>query len=762
MLRFRMFLCALLCTPFSFSAFVYAQPSWSNILSPSRAISWAGAGLPATLPDGETTINPWTPPTRAQCGSTLNPSGFTDGTDTTNINKALAACAPGHYVLLGAGTFNLEAAGNCFGGSVTCIQLYALNGVTLRGSGPQSTIIKLVGAAQIAFGISWNNGSCSWTSGYSAGTSTLTMKNCTGPALVAGELAALTQCDTGYSGSPCAGTSADNGGLYVCGGQIACDSDGTGPGISNRNQIQMVYVNSVTGNCNTLCTVRFSPGLYAPNWSSNNSPVVTWVTSSPAGNTVTPYGNGLEDLTVDATGATLNEGIFLINTYASWIKGVRVVGAAGGDAISTNSTKNCLLFNNYLYADELASGSNAVFNQMGATSDTLMLNNIVTGGQTWNGTGGNEGNVIAHNYGRDSQTGYYQLAMYDHESGDAFTLIEANQTGLFLADNTWGTQDLSTVFRNYLNGTDPPYGTATSARVIKIDNYARFENIIGNVLGGNSSLITTYQTNGALNSVYIISNNTDTLSGASLLRWGNWDNVTNAVRWCGNSSSPGWSTTCSSSSEVPTSLNSNAAPFINLVPSSTTLPCSFFLPGYTSTNCTPHSSGGTGLSWWKVCSVWSTFPTSCSAFQTQPFPPIGPDVSGGNNASGYAYDLPAAVAFKNLPIDTAYQNSYAITSSTWSGGTETLTVSGLPNGSTHILGPFQVSGGNCSTGTGEAYMTSSSAMSGTISYALASNPGSCSGGTMKFPDVRQFDERVYVADPAVQPAAPTGLTGIPR
>jgi hypothetical protein len=46
---------------------------------------------------------------------------------------------------------------------------------------------------------------------------------------------------------------------------------------------------------------------------------------------------------------------------------------------------------------------------------------------------------------------------------------------------------------------------------------------------------------------------------------------------------------------------------------------------------------------------------------------------------------------------------------------------------------------------GEFEMTGSTAT--TISYALAVNPGSCAGGTVKFPDVRQFDERVYQADP---------------
>src|SRR5271157_5159562 len=109
-----------------FSTFSYGQ-AWSGVLASSRAIDWSHAGLPATLPDGETTPNPWTPPTRTQCGSTITPSGNAS-TDTSNINSALAACGAGHYVLLGSGSFGINR----------LITMYEFSGVTLRGGGPQS------------------------------------------------------------------------------------------------------------------------------------------------------------------------------------------------------------------------------------------------------------------------------------------------------------------------------------------------------------------------------------------------------------------------------------------------------------------------------------------------------------------------------------------------------------------------------------------------------------------------------------------------
>ena len=174
--------------------------------------------------------------------------------------------------------------------------------------------------------------------------------------------------------------------------------------------------------------------------------------------------------------------------------------------------------------------------------------------------------------------------------------------------------------------------------------------------------------------------------------------------------------------------------------------------------------------WRKVCTAWNAFPTSCLTTQAQPFPVAGPDQSGGPYVNGHAYDVPAAIAWQYLPVDTTYQNSYTINGSSWSSGTETLTFASgsFPSGSVHIMGAFQLSGINsaCTSGAtfggnGEILMTGSS--STMVQYALASNPGVSCAGTMKFPDVRQFDERVYASDSGsgtqVQLGSPTSLLG---
>ncbi len=714
--------------------------SWSNILASSRAINWGTAGLPATLPDGETTPNPWTPPVRTYC-KTVNPSGQTDGTDVTNISNAIAGCSPGTYVLLAPGTFNIP----------TSLYIYGHNEVTVRGSGPMSTTLNVTGNnifIQMGGSSGAGQGTLTSDSNFSPGATSVKIGSVTSANLLTvGNLAWFTQCDTGFSGNPCTGSHVDNGGLFICGLDSACDLSG-GTDSLPEFQMQMVRITAVTNNGDGTYTVNFSPGLYMPNWSYANTAMLNWQDPS-----YIAVGNGLEDATVKLQYGQ-NEDIGIGPAYASWIKGLRIIGRAAYRDVSVGGrSKSGLVMNNYVYSQDPTSLNDAdtIAINNGSDSDDLIMNNLVQGGIVDEGEGSDEGDVIAYNYNRDSQTSYPQNSEFQHSAGSAFILLEGNQIGEAEDDDTWGTHSMNTWFRNYISCWDPPYQTTVNFRGINIGSFARFDNVVGNAIG--SGECGTYQGQ-AYSTIFYVDSRGDPLAMASLMRWGNYDTATAGVRWCGNSSDPGWSTTCGGTSEVPTTLSGNAAPFDNSVPSTQALPCSFFLQGYSSTNCTPHPSGGTGLSWWKVCMGWSTFPTNCSATQIPAFPAAGPDVSGGQNIGGYAYNIPAALAYQSLPIDTSYQNSYSITGSSWSGGTETLTISGLPGG-THIMGGFQVSGSNCATaGAGtatgaEVLMTgSNNSGAGTVSYALASNPGSCSGGTFKFPDIREFNEAVYENDPS--------------
>jgi len=692
--------------------------NWSGIIASSRAENWqANAGLPATFPDGETTASPWQPPARTTICSTL-----TTSTTIAAINSALSSCPAGQVVLLAAGTYSFSSGSINLGNS---------NNVTLRGAGADQTIFKCSGTC----GFSWENtgesqSSQTWTGGLSQDSTSLTFGGNTG--LAANQTTVLAAN----------GVTTDSGGVYVCSNAGTCSTEA-----GNNQQTQTVLITGGSGDTWTI-----SPEVYMPNWASLGSPTETWTTTS--------VGTGLEDMTLDFTSNTGNSQIYLSYCYACWIKGNRIINGNGWQ-IQTQNAKNYLVANNYFYgATTLVSGPPGSID-FNTDSDGLTINNIAQMPAAFYWEGGAAGDVITYNYFRDaysnSGTQCYPPVIVSHESGVSYILFEGNEVGGIQMDDIHGTQNLDTFFRNLLSSNDPPYTSGCNAGAIQVDGYARFMNMIGNVLGSGTT--TSYQdtpSSSPSNPVYIIGTGgiNDTVAFNSSFRWGNYDVVTGAVRWCGNSSDTGWSTTCASTSEVPTTLSGNAAPFENAVPSSTTLPASFFMP------TTAHPSGGTGLSWWQVC---TNYPT-CSTSQTQPFPPIGPDVTGGTPVignttdiyAGHANDIPAALAWKYLPIDTSYQATYSITGSTWSGGTETLTISGgFPGGFTP-KGEFQLTG----TCAGTFVMNGSS--NTTVSYAVASNPGTCSGGSLKYPDVRQFNETVYENDgvAVVAPAAPAAPTGL--
>jgi hypothetical protein len=182
---------------------VQAQQPWSGILDPSRAVDWShmGAVIPTNRPQCMPTGIP------NVVNGVVMPSGQTDITDANDINQALAFCAApancppppagsGCYLQLGKGTFTIVG-GITFGGSASLRFKTLVNNVTLRGWGPDKTILKAVtfgnecssGNAICILGNSeyTNNqfysygGACSWTAGYGKGTTILTLSGCLGP-----------------------------------------------------------------------------------------------------------------------------------------------------------------------------------------------------------------------------------------------------------------------------------------------------------------------------------------------------------------------------------------------------------------------------------------------------------------------------------------------------------------------------------------------------------------------------------------------------
>ena len=256
------------------------------------------------------------------------------------------------------------------------------------------------------------------------------------------------------------------------------------------------------------------------------------------------------------------------------------------------------------------------------TTDNLIVNNVFQRISAPIMLGNNQGSVYAYNFSINNFINlptFLSMQVDQHDAGVLYNLFEGNIGAFFYGDIFHGTGGANTFFRNRWNGHECTGGICTSGGdfAIRLDSYNRAENAIGNVLG-TAGIHKSYE-NG-LQPVYYLGHGgteysvtvpSDSLVSSTLLRWGNYDTVTSAVRWCGNSSDPGWSDICAAKSEIPTGL----LQYANAVPSSTSLPASFY-----------YRSAPT---WWP---------------RGKPWPPIGPDVSNGSlgACSGGAYLLSMA------------------------------------------------------------------------------------------------------------------------
>jgi hypothetical protein len=600
---------------FFFSVNSQAQHLWSGILNQSRAIDWTSAGIPGGLPDSS-----WT-----QCGSTI--AAYTGTADT--INNAIAACGNGNngqnqYVLLGPGTFNLSSA----------IAFNSKGNFVLRGSGANSTFVIFGSSANNScFGL--NAAVCmnstdstyanqppgtiyNWTGGYSQGATQITLSSVAGINLNGGSLLMLDQCEDGYTGTPCSGSAVDTGNYYNCADGYSagngCSADGPdGENRPHRSQIEIVTATAINqGGCGATC-VTITPPLKAPNWRSGQSPQV-WI--------IKPLQNaGLENMSIDFTAAPPQAGITMYTCNGCWVSGVRSIDPFEWHMRVFQST-HVVIQNNYFMGPMRYSDPYGIAFEMAGSQ--LVVNNIfqqIRCPIVFDGP--DSGSVIAYNFAVDdynaSDHTYFFPAFWNHSGGIAYDLWEGNVSGGFTNDSLHGTHEMETNFRNFYTG----WQTGNTQDINPYGQWygSRYDNVMGNVLG-TSGIHTGYQStagNAGQNTIYLIgaSNGAsgipvDPLGAQTILRWGNYDVIT-GVRFCGNSSDTGWTTTCSSTSEVPSGIS----PYANSVPTlgdtgigQNPMPASFYYSSQPS---------------WFGSHVW---------------PPIGPDVSNGSIGvcSGGTYD----------------------------------------------------------------------------------------------------------------------------
>lgn len=532
--------------------------------------------------------------------ATLNP-----GATAAQINSAIASCPSGQVVFLNAGSYNIGSPGIIFDDK---------SDVTLRGAGADKTLLKF-SAGNDCSGQGGDvcvvNGQPNWTgdpgnvatwsAGYSKGTTEITLSNTTN--LKVGTVLILDQENDSNS---------DNGSVWVCGtgGANVCADEaqsGAGrPGSPWRQQQQLVRVKAITGNKITL-----EDPIYMPNWRASQKPEAWWSNDTPV------TGVGIEDLSLDHTNTSgVESGVYFYNAYGSWMRGVRsIVGPR--NHVWLYQSLHVVIRDSYFYGTKAAESESYGVEHFMASSN-LIENNIFDHIAAPMLSVGGSGSVFAYNYSVDDfydADGWAQAAWYHHGPGNSFYLWEGNEGFGLIADDVHGTAHFITAFRNRAYGVEP---TKTMQTVpIHIYTFNRYFNVVGNVLGTNSyhTKYSSEAPSGSSNcdkSIYSLgwggncgpgSVPNDTKVISSLLRWGNFDTVNDASRF--------------EASEVP----SGDANFPNALPASNTLPASFFRGG------------------------------KPSFFGSTPWPPIGPDVTGGadSTVAGHAHELPAHACYKSSP-----------------------------------------------------------------------------------------------------------------
>ena len=519
--------------------------------------------------------------------------------------------------------------------------------------------------------------------------------------------------------------------------------------ISDRAQMEPKMITSVTAGGRGSCPAgdtcyQIDPPLEMPNWRTSQAPGVWW-----AGSQMAQY-IGIEDLTTDLTsdgtavpkgGGTARSGIRFNFSNNSWVKNVRVINI-GRNAVGLLYSMHISVVDNYFYGTKGSeSTAYTVESQIGSGSN-LVQNNICQHVVSCLMTGVTSGSVFAYNYMIDSgydagggtltRTGVKMPMMTENHETSWYNLFEGNDSPGVNSDSTHGSAGMETSFRSRIVGQDYPV-KAYGLKAVDVGAFNRAYNFVGDIIGTLGTQAVYEGTGPSLNPVWAIGHSqavptvvsSDSVAVKSLLRWGNYDVVTGAVRWCGDSPSNTWSTLCDGTPEIPTTgfrfINGNP------VPSSKTLPASFYLP--------------------EQPSFWAT------RWGTPPWPAIGPDVRGGtapDGVGGYSYAIPAQLCYANTPIDPTYQRAFTVSGATWSSGEVTLNIgqNTLAANNTVTVSGVAPSGYN-----GQYQIATETSTS--ISYALPVNPGTyISGGTVAYPNILLFNAATCYPAAYKRPARP--------
>jgi hypothetical protein len=426
--------------------------SWATFLLPGQAIDWSTTGV-GTIP-----------------ARTVLCAQLTSSTTLAKMNAALASCPSGETVSLAAGTYTIAGT------------LHVPSNVTLRGAGPDKTILNATGSGEAV--ILMGSGSVplqprAINSGGATGSTQIVLGSTVGVSV--GKFLVITETnDSSYV------TSAGSGGNCNW-----CDGGWSTTG--NYAKGQIVEVMALSGN-----TVTISPALYS---NYTHAPIAVPFTMAAS------YA-GVEELQVRANNTGYSANFAMDLCAYCWVK-----------AVESNYTDGDHVAVSWGFHDEIRDSyfSNAFLHVPGnydsdvklvlKTSGSLVENNIIERTHVaimlqW----GAAGNVIAYNYTTgefDSGSPNVVIGGLDyHGAHPQFNLVEGNVMTAFYADSVWGSSSETTAFRNWFVGTNhvctPTTGRGTvncsgkngyygaqAARAVQVSYVSLRNNFIGNLLGSS-------------------------------------------------------------------------------------------------------------------------------------------------------------------------------------------------------------------------------------------------------------------------------------
>jgi hypothetical protein len=512
-------------------------------MNKARGFLWVLAVLPLAwvchakgiMPEDRSTAwNPGIPggiPARTSVCSTVSAASYGNGSSdaTRGIQSALDSCPPGKIVQLSAGTFKIASG-----------PLRLTKGITLRGAGPTQTLLKApdgTNQAVVVIGQQWvkYGGSTNFTSNAVKEANSVTVASTSG--LSVGQLVVIDETvDSSLSyyssdcGAPCRAWFSRQ----------------------DRPLAQMMEISALNGK-----TVTFSTPFHIGFDTAHTAQLTTF--PAPAVRSA-----GLEELKVyGGEGGDGGGNIYLELAMYSWVRHVESQWSVGA-SVRLYKSLRCVIRDSYFHEtkDPNPGGAGYGIDLSVASADNLVENNI-----SWafnkviltRASGG--GNVIAYNYMDDGYgAGYKSIPEIglnaSHMTTPHYELFEGNESWQLGSDARWGNSIYITFFRNHATGLRRNAGgvlglsDTNNRRAVTVSARHYWYTFIGNVLGFQgmtpapfaaftyedpypySNSVAAMWRFGVPDSVGTADIRTsDPQSAATALRDGNFDYVTNSVKW---------------------------------------------------------------------------------------------------------------------------------------------------------------------------------------------------------------------------------------